>query len=246
MKSYCTNCGMESSKKICEHCGVKKNSTHKYCMYCGSELPEKAAICTNCKESIKGESVLWNILNILVTIPLFAILFMAIGESQPLLVIICLLLCIVLCMPFIKSIIRKVTIGKKGLRNIAKIVRIIAIIAFFAIGMTNLAEQEVEITVYKNEATAAAEVIFHEEVQLKNESSYVLNESDVQWQTTPYKDVEGSPWRLVWVTLDYSAQNGFGGMTRDTYEVEMLFDITDGTYHRIDGGSQIVYTLPSP
>ena len=243
--AYCTNCGKESSKKICESCGVKRNATHKYCAFGGAELPEKAALCTNCKEPIKGEAIIWNIINILLSIPLMAVLLMAIGEGQPIFVIACLTLSFALCLPFIKSVIRNTTIGKKGLRKVLKLVRNLTIVVFFVVGMNNLNVVETEITVYKDEATAAAEVVFHEEVNLKNESSYVLNGSDVQWQTTPYKDVEGSRWRLVWVTLDYSAQNGFGGTNRETYKVEMLFDITDGTYHRIDGGSQIYFTLPN-
>lgn len=243
MKSYCTNCGAASSKKVCMSCGVKKNSTHKYCEFCGAELAEKAAICTNCKESVKGEPIFWNIINILVSIPLMAVLFMAIGEGQPILVIGCLLLSILLCLPFIKTVIRKATIGKKGMRKILKLVRNLAVVLFFFIGMVNLQEIEVEHIVYNGNATAAAEVVFHEEVHLKNESSYVLNGSDVKWQTTPYNDVEGSPWRLVWVTLDYSAQNGFGGTNRNTYTVEMLFNMNTGTYHRIDSRTQIYYSL---
>lgn len=243
MKSYCTNCGVENSKKVCEHCGVKKNATHKHCAYCGTELAENVSICTNCKESVKGESILWNIVNILVSIPILGVLFMAIGEGQPALVIICLVLSLLLCLPFIKPLIRKITIGKKPLRKVIKIARIAVVVILFLVAITNLATVEPEIKVYKNEATAAAEVVFHEEVKLKNEASYVLNDSEVLWQTTPYKDVENSPWRLVTVTLDYSAENGFGGTNRETYVVEMLFDITDGTYHRIDGGRQINYSL---
>ena len=243
--AYCTNCGKESSKKICESCGVKRNATHKHCAFCGAELPEKAALCANCKEPVKGEAIIWNIINILISIPLLAILILAIGEGQPIFVIGYLLLSFLLCLPFTKSVIRNATIGKKGLRKILKLLRNLAIVVFFVMGMNNLNVSEPEITVYKDEATAAAEVVFHEEVHLKNEASYVLNDSEVLWETTPYKDVEGSRWRLVWVTLDYSAQNGFGGTNRETYTVEMLFDITDGTYHRVDGGSQIFYTLPN-
>ena len=55
MSRYCTNCGVESSKKICTSCGVKRNATHNFCAFCGAELPEKAAICTNCKEAVKAE-----------------------------------------------------------------------------------------------------------------------------------------------------------------------------------------------
>lgn len=243
--AYCTNCGEETSKKICESCGVKRNATHKHCAFCGAELPEKASLCANCKERVKGEPIVWNIINILVSIPLIAMLFMAIGEGQPILVIGCFLLSFLLCLPFIKTVIRNATIGKKGLRKVLKLARILSVVVFFVVGLNSVNVAEPEITVYHDNATAAAEVVFHEEVHLKNESSYVLNSSDVQWQTTPYKDVEGSRWRLVWVTLDYSAQNGFGGTNRETYKVEMLFDITDGTYHRIDGGGLIHYSLPN-
>ena len=138
--------------------------------------------------------------------------------------------------------IRKVTIGKRGLRTVLKILRIVIVVLLLCIGFVlNDAEKPEEYVVYKDQATAAAEVVFHEEVQLKNEASYVLNDSDVTYQRTPYNDVEGSPYRLVWVKLDYSAQNGFGGLNREVYTVEMIFDTSSGAYFRIGDKSLIQY-----
>lgn len=166
MSRYCTNCGVESSKKICTSCGVKRNATHNFCAFCGAELPEKAAICTSCKESVKTESAFWNILNLICAIPISALLMMAVGESQPILVIFSFLLSLLLCLPFIKLFIRKLTIGKMGLRYVLKATRKIAVVALLCVGLANITAQR-EITVYADEATAVAEMVFHEEVNQK-------------------------------------------------------------------------------
>lgn len=72
-------------------------------------------------------------------------------------------------------------------------------------------------------ATEEAEKVFHEKVQLKNENSYVLNDSTVTASYTKTGKIEVS------VLLDYSAQNGLGGMNRNTYRVE--FSFYDGEFH---------------
>lgn len=226
---YCTNCGTQSSTKICTNCGVKRNSVHKYCAYCGAELTPNALICTSCKEPIKGEPIFWNILNIVFAILLFSILSMAIDEGQPILVIICLTLSLLLCLPIIKSFIKKLTIGKQGLRKILKIVRNVAIVLFFVVGMSNLVEKEVEFKVYKNEATDKAVEIFHSEVQLRNESSFVLNDSNVTYVDS-YNGNDNLA--LVTVVIDYSAENGFGGTNRSTYTVQLVFNYESGTYRK--------------
>lgn len=226
---YCTNCGTQSSKKNCNNCGVKRNSVHKYCAYCGAELTPNASICTSCQEPIKGEPIFWNILNIVIAILLFSILSMALDEGQPILVIICLTLSLLLCLPIIKSFIKKLTIGKQGLRKILKIVRNAAIVLFFIVGMSNLVEKEVEFKVYKNEATDKAVEIFHSEVQLKNEASFVLNDSNVTYVDS-YNGNDNLA--LVTVVLDYSAENGFGGTNRSTYTVQLVFNYESGTYRK--------------
>lgn len=77
-------------------------------------------------------------------------------------------------------------------------------------------------------ANAALEV-FHSEVALKNEASFVLNDSTVSIQKDCNGEEEACP---VTVYLDYSAQNGFGGMVRDTYKVELIFNHVTGKYSR--------------
>lgn len=58
LNMYCTNCGQESSKKICTSCGIKQDKTHKYCKWCGNELSENATICTQCNKNIKPNKLL--------------------------------------------------------------------------------------------------------------------------------------------------------------------------------------------
>ena len=242
MPAYCTNCGAKSAKKICENCGVRRNTTHNFCAFCGAELSEKASICPHCKEPVKRESIFWNILNLLFTIVILYIFWLARYNQNPMWSIWSLLFSAICCLPFIKLLIRKMTIGKPSLRNILKIARIVIVILLLLIGIIGFdANPPEEYTVYNDEATAAAEVVFHEEVLLKNEASYVLNDSYVTCESTPYKNVEGSPDRLVRVKLDYSAQNGFGGLNRDIYTVEMIFDTSNGGYYRISNGKRIQY-----
>lgn len=75
----------------------------------------------------------------------------------------------------------------------------------------------------KDKAIKEAERVFHANVKLKNEGSYVRNNANVQ----AYYDDDGD--LKVDVLLDYSAQNGFGGMTRSNYLV--VFEIMpNGSY----------------
>ena len=87
--------------------------------------------------------------------------------------------------------------------------------------------------IYNEEATTAAEVVFHEEVALKNESSFVINGSEVTYSKEDYNGHENL--RLVTVVIDYSAQNGFGGTNREEYTIKILFNMENGEYYRLDG-----------
>ena len=77
------------------------------------------------------------------------------------------------------------------------------------------------------------EVVFHEEVALRNESSFVINDSAVTYLDEPYNDNENL--RLVTVVLDYSAQNGLGGYNRNNYRIELIFDTSTAKYYRLNG-----------
>ena len=75
----------------------------------------------------------------------------------------------------------------------------------------------------KEKAIKDAERVFHTNVKLKNEGSYVRNKATVQ----AYYDDDGD--LKIEVLLDYSAQNGFGGMTRSNYLV--VFEVmANGSY----------------
>lgn len=50
---YCTNCGELTRKKVCPHCGVKRNNTHNYCAWCGASIDKNAKKCPYCQEPIK-------------------------------------------------------------------------------------------------------------------------------------------------------------------------------------------------
>ncbi len=231
---YCTNCGKEIAGKICQSCGVKNNSAHKYCLWCGSEVNENAVICTNCNERIKksGASKFLGILSCIFAVLLFAL---GIGSAGDGAFVSTILYCLggVALLPFIGGIIRNATFKKAGKRKAFKAVRILLVIVLFIGGLVTMADPAPKTyEIYKDEATAAAEVVFHEEVKLKNEASFVINESKVTYSNEPYKYHDDL--RLVTVVIDYSAQNSMGGMTRDTYTVQILFDVTDGNYYRIN------------
>lgn len=112
------------------------------------------------------------------------------------------------------------------------IVIVIAILIFknFILEFVNRSTEPKVYTVYKQDATQVAEQVFHEVVKLKNEASYVLNASDVTYNKTMYEDKD-STYTIVTVVLDYSAQNGFGGLNRKNFTVQFTFDKATGQYY---------------
>ncbi len=230
---YCTNCGKECSGKICPSCGVKNNTSHKYCGWCGSDVHENAVICTKCNERIKqsGASKFFGIVTLLFAVVLFAL---GIGSALDGAFVSTILYWLggILLLPFIGGIIRNATFHQPGKRKAFQTVRIILIVVLFVGGLVTMAAPD-PFEIYTEDATAAAEVVFHEEVKLKNEASFVINESKVTYFNDAYKNNEDL--RLVTVVIDYSAQNSMGGMTRDSYTVKILFNVKNGNYYRLDG-----------
>ena len=73
--TYCTNCGKETSaRKICEHCGVKKNKKHNFCEWCGTAFEPNTKVCPNCKEPKRIGSIIGNAFRLL-----FAIIIIFVG-----------------------------------------------------------------------------------------------------------------------------------------------------------------------
>lgn len=139
--AYCTNCGKEmTAKKVCEHCGVKKNKTHNFCEWCGTALDQKAKVCPNCQEPKKAGTAVGKAIS-----TFFAVLFLilALGSiGQSFVAGICFLLFALLLLPFTKGLIRKATHNNMKLRKTLKPVRVIVLIALFLIGGSALPESD--------------------------------------------------------------------------------------------------------
>lgn len=229
---YCTNCGKETSRKLCQHCGVKMQKTHHYCTWCGTKLDEHATICPNCQEPVHTRKIGTFISVILICLfgvfALFSLTAEKNGKTNFSAAII-LVIGIVLLLPIVKQSLLKMTHNNKKIRPILSIGRGMIVMALFVGFLYTIGGSNVDLGPYEltdSQAVAAAVEIFHQEVTLKNEDSFTLNDSQIEteaWGLGEY---------YVKVVLDYSAQNGFGGMNRDTYTVEMVFDETTGEYTR--------------
>ena len=230
---YCKNCGKETSKKICSHCGTNSKKANNYCGWCGSAINKEVIICPNCHEKQKsGIGII--LCNIVCSIFSLIFAFMAIGfitEGAFISTILFFVLAI-LMLPFIQNSIRKSTFGNNGKRKLFSLVRVLAIIIVFVAATVTIPQTEtIQNKVYKEPATEAALEVFHNEVDLKNEESFVLNDSDVTYENS-YNGNDNLA--LVTVVLDYSAQNGFGGMNRDKYTVKLIFNYAHGTYRPLE------------
>lgn len=239
---YCTNCGAENTKKICHSCGAKNNKAHKFCGYCGGEIKENAVICTECGKSIKptAKDKIFYIIGWVFSLFFVFLSTASFGTSDYLSIVLCLIAAL-LSTPIVGNLFKKVIKSK-----FATVIRIVLVVVCFICVLEFGADVSFEI--YQEQATAAAEVVFHEEVNLKNEASFVINGSKVTYETEDYKkkvDYAADTYktypnvRLVTVVIDYSAENGFGGTNRDTYTVKLLFNTETGKYYRVDDMSVI-------
>lgn len=236
---YCTSCGAMSGRKVCKACGVKENKEHKYCGWCGEPLNENASVCTKCGSKVKPNILAKPIGIIGGVFMLFMayIAFMArqINVAEYVSAAVLFTVGGILCLPSMGRLIHSLLLDKKVIRKIASIARVVIAIVCLLAGF-NLMVKEAgrqPSHVYKQNATKAALTVFHETVKLKNEDSFELNGSKVYSDDEPYKGYDNL--RLVKVALDYTAQNGFGGSTRETYMITMYFDTRNGYYYREDG-----------
>lgn len=228
---YCRNCGIETTKKICPGCGNKSKDGENYCGWCGNKVDKNAVKCPQCQEKLKagrGEKFLKFVCIIAAIVFLFmglsrisndsvvtGILFVAAG---------------LLLLPPVGNLIKNLTSGNKAVKKAFSVIRIIVVVIVAIICMVtpkDTYEGPTEYKVYDKDATEEAVEVFHQRVPLKNEESFVLNDSDVTVET-PYEGDANKA--LVTVVLDYSAQNSFGGMNREEYTVKMRFDYTTGEY----------------
>lgn len=228
---YCTNCGQETKKKICASCGVKNNKVHKYCGYCGNALDENAGKCPNCGNKTKRSKLPTILLFILGVVSFVSAYFFPPNADNKPTAFILFIISGLLCMPFISAIIQKTGAPNQKIHKASQIVRGILIVTLFFAAEMKTTEYYEPHKIYKDEATDAAVFFFHQDVNLKNEDSFTLYDSEVTYSEEGYNGNENK--HRVKVVLDYSAQNGFGGMNRETYTVILLFDETTGKYSRL-------------
>ena len=224
--AYCTNCGKESSKRVCPHCGVKAGKTHHFCAWCGTELDEHSEVCPNCKERVRPRKIgmIVSLLFILLFVFLaeYSLAFEKNGTTNYLALFIA-AVGVLLWLPPVKQLLMKITHDKRKLRPILNIARVVLC---FALVVAMSSAMEGSKSKFVQSPTEVAVEIFHQEVTLKNEDSFVLNDSHVtteKWSNGRY---------FITVVLDYSAQNGFGGMNRDTYTVTLIYDENTQQYTR--------------
>lgn len=234
--SYCTNCGTETKTKICKSCGVKNGKTKNYCRYCGNEIDKNAIKCTNCNERIKIKKFSF-ILDMIFIVWFF--IFVVLGISMDwvvvgtkfLVFILIHLLGLILSLPIFKVLIKKLTVRSFKIRRALDIGRYLLLIIVAIAGPYtipyDISPDNTEFKVIENVAVNAAVEFFHDNIDLKNESSFVINDATII--VGDYD--ETGDYQYVTVYLDYSAQNGFGGYNRETQEIEMKFERSTGKYY---------------
>lgn len=140
---YCTSCGAETKKKLCQSCGVKQDKVHNFCKNCGKPLTPKSSICVNCKERVKGDSAFWSLLNLVFALVPLIMAYVCINEGQPIYVTVCFALSFLFCLPRSRKIINACTIGKRGLRVLLKLARILLVAGLIGLGMFLVMEAEI-------------------------------------------------------------------------------------------------------
>ncbi len=138
---YCSNCGAESSKKICANCGVKQDKTHKFCKWCGAELAENASVCVQCNKKVKENKFakfLMTAVEIVASL-VFVIVFIASFSyfsqgviSGGILLLLCGLIGLLIALPFMRKIYEKKLKSKiiKPLRMVLIVVFLVVIYGF--------------------------------------------------------------------------------------------------------------------
>ncbi len=227
--NYCTNCGEASKKNICEKCGAKQNTSHKFCGWCGEPLGENAHSCIKCKQKIKDGSF-FKFIKKLCIIPIIIALYIVFGaflgdndfsNSKVILAFVVSGIAIVgsvlLFVPLTDNILNSKF--KAPLRQMLKVLKVVLIFVLCATTLKMFVKPTEKLTIDHRACNEAVEV-FHDEVKLKNEASFVANSFNIQEY-----DVMGNENLTTYkITIDYSAENGFGGMVRDTYEVTLTYD----------------------
>lgn len=144
---------------------------------------------------------------------------------------------LVLCTPIIFNIIKKCTHNARKRKMVRTTLWFVIVLTFFIsfFGMTmnfdDGGQTVTEHVITENEIIDVAVNCFHDEVKLRNEASFVLNDAQVFLK----EEEEETGTQTFKIIIDYSAENGFGGMERETYTVFLRYDKETDQYYRISG-----------
>lgn len=256
---FCTNCGTLSTKKVCDKCGVKNRKARNFCYWCGTELNPNASICVCCGEKVRPYTAL-RVISIIYTAIMSLWAFFCVcgvlagiveGENDMALGFAMMAIgaiihpIIILLLPAMHMAIKKKIYNKnnkplKKVQRIATWLTVLVVVASLVVtslgvglAVTSVAEksnhetqptQTVDEMSLGDEAVEAAKVVLQN--RLKNPLSLQVHDASVK--LTGFDDDHNPKY---FVELDYSAQNGFGGMDRDTYKISLVYRIEEGAFY---------------
>lgn len=127
--------------------------------------------------------------------------------------------------------------GRKKSSTVALVLALLALIACIIVNPIALDWASTPQFTYED-TVKTAEYVFHSNVKLNNEASYVLNDAVVLSWDEPVVENQPENTKAVKVILDYSAENKFGGMVRDKYYVRFLYNTNTGEYSLVSEGAE--------
>ncbi len=222
---FCTNCGNHIGKlKMCPQCYMKsKRNYKKFCLYCGGAIVNNR--CSKCN-TVASRSIFEIIARVITVITFIWSVFMAlftfseiVGREREfninvapafLILIISVLLMVLFFRKSRINSIKKKLLYRKALQKVALIIIYTILPIMLAIGSTVYAAF-ITTTEYTYKSYAISAVQSELEDNLKNSDSLQVNNINTI-------TAEDNEYYYYHITIDYSAQNGFGGYNRDKYE----------------------------
>ena len=232
---FCTNCGMPVSKKgRCQNCGYKTaKNAHKFCRYCGTAIGEaKCSVCPACNMRSRPyviESILRVICFVFVWISFIGSLIELLS-GDILSFFICLLVPLTLCIFVIgkRSVYKiKKALARRSINPLFFVLIYLMVPLIVVLGMVVPAKIKTNDAIARTVATEYA----HEQLRnlnFKNPESLQINNTVIE------NEFDNELYYYYKITIDYSAQNGFGGYNRDVYEVLIKVRKTDNEAFPLD------------
>lgn len=200
-------------------------------------MAERASLCVSCHESIRSNTFVRVLAIVFLCLTPIWFLIVALGSQSllyTLMVLASAALMLFLALPRSGILIKQLTHSKRWLRFPIYLLCFV-LAAFLSISPIFLdAQRDAQVPTanetkndgesFNDSAIKAAKTVLQN--NLKNPSSLQIHSADVK-----LKSIDDNHNPTYVVTLDYSAQNGFGGMNRDTYVVTLVYKIEEGKFY---------------